>query len=108
MIGTLFSLLALGGLYIGNAPARADKKKGDEAYRTLCQNAEAFNRNYAKEHNCFYNPYLGWNKNFYPDGSLKYDSLTGRNYPEGKYFCRSDGLMADYKRAGADVERPPK
>lgn len=65
----------------------------------------------AKKEDIYYNrdprAIIGPNPCFYNDGSLKYDSKTGRTYVKGQYYCDGYGLTADNKKAVGNIKRPP-
>lgn len=95
-------------LYIGNEPARHQKRLGDENYKEMCRRQKEAISDYCKEKDCYNNPTLGPNQYYYGDGSLKYDRATGRSYDKGQYYCDSRGMKADCGWADANEARPPK
>ena len=66
-------------------------------------------RKEAQETDRYYNEATGRiNRYFYSDGSLYCDATTGKYYGKGKYYCRADGVMADYGTDTFGMPRPPK
>lgn len=95
-------------LFAGNAPARADRELGRQAYDQQKENHEKAMKECAQRENCFYErttsiPTLNINTNFYPDGSLKRDAETGKLYPKGQYYVDRHGLNA---RRDRDYSKP--
>lgn len=87
------------------------KKEGQQVFNDAARARDAEWAVQAKKEDIYYDrdprAIIGPNPCFYNDGSLKYDSKTGRNYEKGRYRCDSYGFTADNKRASGDIKRPP-
>ena len=108
MFLTALGLLAGAALYVGNEPARQQKRLGEQAYFEMKARHAEWQREYCRENDCYNNPTLGPNRYYYGDGSLKYDRATGRSYAKGQYYCDCKGLKADCSWATADEPHPPR
>lgn len=101
-----------GGLIGGVCTTYNCKKDGQRAFDNMSLAKDADWQALSKEKDIYYKPdphaIIGPNPCFYSDGSLKYDSLTGKSYPKGRYYCQSDGSRADWSRAPGNMKRPPK
>ena len=103
------SLIALVVVVVVSAPATANIRQGKQQYMERKYKNDEYFRRKAQEHDTYFVPGLfGTNENFYNDGSLRYDVTTGKHFAKSQYFCRADGITADYSKAADDVERPPK
>lgn len=89
-----------------------DKKEGERIFNQATISRAAKWRQESKEDDFYYRPSpngFGYpDYNFYSDGSLKLDICTGKSYPKGMYYCRSDGYMVNNKKADSNMKRPPK
>ena len=86
-----------------------------EGQRVLKERNEIINNEWlsqSKEMDCYYesnrNAIIHPNYNFYSDGSLKYDSNTGKGYQKGQYYCDSNGVMANRRTADSSCNKPPR
>ena len=106
----LLGLVVLVVVVAASAPASYDARQGQKHYDECRARQQTYLRDLARETDTYYtgSAVIGINDNFYSDGSLKFDPTTGKSYSKGQYKCRSDGLTADYTRAGNDVKRPPR
>ena len=90
------------------ATVAQDQRKGHEMFQKMQDDIMQRNIQISKEQDVYYNPAMKAIKmapdyDFYRDGSLKRDSVTGKYYPKGKYMCNSYGRTAD-----STIPRPPK
>ena len=106
----LVGLVILLVIAAASAPASYDAKQGKRHYDECQVRHDITMRDMARKTDSYYESgsIMSYNENFYSDGSLKFDPCTGKSYQKGQYMCRSDGLTADYKRAGNGVKRPPR
>lgn len=88
------------------------KKEGRRVFDNMSLAKDADWQAQSRRDDIYYKPdphaIIGPNPCFYSDGSLKYDSLTGKSYPKGQYYCQSDGSGADWSKAPGGVKRPPR
>lgn len=88
------------------------KKEGQEKFNNMSLAKDAAWKEQSREKDIYYKPdphaIIGPNPCFYSDGSLKFDSLTGKSYPKGQYYCQSDGSRADWSQAPGSMKRPPR
>ena len=116
IFGTLLFLVIIGcwvGCLINGACTTFNcKKEGKQAFDQMSIAKDANWKVQADRDDIYYKPdshaIIGPNPCFYSDGSLKYDSLTGKSYPKGKYYCQSDGSKADWSMASSNMRRPPR
>ncbi len=110
-MGIIIVALLIAVLWVCNAPARDDRKLGQQAVDQQIRNQHRAQKNFAEQHDVYYKesqlPSLDVNANFYGDGSLRCDAATGRHYDKGQYYCDSRGLTADYQQAAPGTRRPP-
>ena len=89
------------------APTKHDEERGRLASQEALKNQDKAFREFAKEHNCYYDS-KNLNSCFYPDGSLKYDRFTKRSYQPGQYYANSKGTTASYGMTQDESKRAPK
>lgn len=103
----LIVILALGFACDGAATSNL-KRDSAESYAQLKTNHAKTLREYSQKNDVYYDPTTqAMDAQFYSDGSLKYDSTTGRGYQKGQYRCRSDGMGPNLNPVGPEVDRPP-
>ena len=103
----VIGLIILVCVLIHGAPASRGLKEGRDYYWQCRRRHREESRKEAEaKDNFFYNAGDMTNEYFYSDGSLRYDPITKKSYPKGQYYCRSDGVTAEYKTADSRVERP--
>lgn len=102
----------LGALIGGACTTYNCKKEGQREFDEASLSRNTYWKELSREKDIYYKPdphaIMGPDPCFYSDGSLKFDSLTGKSYPKGQYYCKSDGSDADWKQAPGNVKRPPK
>lgn len=113
--GLLFAVIIICwvGTLVGGASTTYNcKKDGQRIFDSASVARDADWKEQSQREDIYYSPdshaIIGPTPCFYSDGSLKYDSLTGKSYPKGQYFCQSDGSKADWSQAPGSMKRPPK
>ena len=91
-------------LWLANAPVRDETRRGREHWQKTLKDHDDMMAEIAAQRDCYHiKGYRIVQDGFYPDGSVKRDSKTGRTYPRGQYFVNSSGMTADMRH---DDTRP--
>lgn len=108
-MGLLIAIIVLCAIWTTHLPATYSLRRGKEMYWETKRKHNAMCMREAAEDDCYYNVETGWkNQYFYGDGSVKLDTTTGRHHAKGQYYCRSDGIGANYHQVDINTPRPPK
>ena len=108
-MGLVIVIILLAYFWAEQLPASQSLKRGNDMYWEMSRKFAEQYRQEAQKTDRFYNSSTGnINRYFYSDGSLYCDATTGKYYGKGKYYCRADGVMADYSKASHGFQRPPK
>ena len=107
-----FIALWAGWLLGGLGATSNQKRQNNKVFQEKRRIDDADWQRQSKEQDIYYKPsphaIIPPNPNFYSDGSLKRDDITGRVYSKGQYYCKCDGTRADYSTAPSNTKRPPR